>query len=176
MDWAKTTARRDDKQLSFGIWCALYQRFAGNNVEELPVHPMNYVAGFCSSLVCCILFCHGHSFSPCGFMLHVYQKFSGLSFKSLVMESCGCSFKGIIFKYILMVSILTILSNGPSMLNFVSNWERKQHFDQYSFNTINTYEFNPDSRTVYVLPAISKCLSNLVSCDWPYFQKLWNDQ
>ena len=27
MDWAKTTARRDEKKLSFGIWCALYYRF-----------------------------------------------------------------------------------------------------------------------------------------------------
>ena len=24
IDWAKTTARRDKKQLSFGIWCSLY--------------------------------------------------------------------------------------------------------------------------------------------------------
>ena len=24
MDWAKTTARRDKKHLSFGIWCDLY--------------------------------------------------------------------------------------------------------------------------------------------------------
>ena len=24
MDWAKTTARRDEKHLSFGIWCGLY--------------------------------------------------------------------------------------------------------------------------------------------------------
>ena len=26
MDWTKTTSRRGDKHLSFGIWCALYQR------------------------------------------------------------------------------------------------------------------------------------------------------
>ena len=24
IDWAKTTARRNEKQLSFGIWCDLY--------------------------------------------------------------------------------------------------------------------------------------------------------
>ena len=30
MDWAKTTARRDEKHLSFGIWCPLYQRFYGS--------------------------------------------------------------------------------------------------------------------------------------------------
>ena len=30
MDWAKTTARRDEKHLSFGIWCDLYQRFYGS--------------------------------------------------------------------------------------------------------------------------------------------------
>ena len=24
MDWAKTTARRDENKLSFGIWCGLY--------------------------------------------------------------------------------------------------------------------------------------------------------
>ena len=29
MDWAKTTARRYKKHLSFGIWCDLYQRFYG---------------------------------------------------------------------------------------------------------------------------------------------------
>ena len=27
MDWAKKTARRDKKHLSFGIWCDLYKRF-----------------------------------------------------------------------------------------------------------------------------------------------------
>ena len=27
MEWAKTTARWDEKYLSFGIWCGLYQRF-----------------------------------------------------------------------------------------------------------------------------------------------------
>ena len=27
MNWAKTTARRDEKHLSVGIWCALYKRF-----------------------------------------------------------------------------------------------------------------------------------------------------
>ena len=25
MDWTKTTARRDEKHLSFGIWCVLYK-------------------------------------------------------------------------------------------------------------------------------------------------------
>ena len=28
-DWAQTTAWRDEKQLSLGIWCTLYQRFYG---------------------------------------------------------------------------------------------------------------------------------------------------
>ena len=27
MDWAKTTARGDEKHLSFEIWCDLYKRF-----------------------------------------------------------------------------------------------------------------------------------------------------
>ena len=30
MDWAKTTTRRDEEHLSFGIWCGLYQRFYGS--------------------------------------------------------------------------------------------------------------------------------------------------
>ena len=30
IDWAKTTVRGDENNLSFGIWCALYQRFYGN--------------------------------------------------------------------------------------------------------------------------------------------------
>ena len=30
LDWAKTTARRDEKQLSLGIWCVLYERLYGN--------------------------------------------------------------------------------------------------------------------------------------------------
>ena len=30
LDWAKTTARRDEKQLSLGIACVLYKRFYGN--------------------------------------------------------------------------------------------------------------------------------------------------
>ena len=29
IDWAKTTARRDEKLLCFVIWCDLYQRFDG---------------------------------------------------------------------------------------------------------------------------------------------------
>ena len=29
MDWAKTTARGDEKHLSFEIWCDLYKRFYG---------------------------------------------------------------------------------------------------------------------------------------------------
>ena len=29
VDWAKTTARRDAKHSSFGIWCDLYERFDG---------------------------------------------------------------------------------------------------------------------------------------------------
>ena len=29
MDWAKTSARRDEKDLSFGIWRILYDRFEG---------------------------------------------------------------------------------------------------------------------------------------------------
>ena len=31
--WARTTARRDEKHLSFGIWWALYQGFDGNNLR-----------------------------------------------------------------------------------------------------------------------------------------------
>ena len=30
MDWKMTTARRDGKHLSFGIYCCLYERFDGN--------------------------------------------------------------------------------------------------------------------------------------------------
>ena len=30
MDCSKTTARRSEKHLSFGIWCVLYKRFYGN--------------------------------------------------------------------------------------------------------------------------------------------------
>ena len=30
MDWAKTTARRDEKHFSFGIWCDLYEKLDGN--------------------------------------------------------------------------------------------------------------------------------------------------
>ena len=29
MDWVKTTARRDEKYLSFEIWCDLYKGFYG---------------------------------------------------------------------------------------------------------------------------------------------------
>ena len=31
MNWTKTTARRDEEHLSFGIWCTLYQRFDDNS-------------------------------------------------------------------------------------------------------------------------------------------------
>ena len=30
MDWAKATTRRDEKHLSFWIWCVWYKRFDGN--------------------------------------------------------------------------------------------------------------------------------------------------
>ena len=30
MHWTKTTGRREEKHLSFGIWCDLYYRFDGN--------------------------------------------------------------------------------------------------------------------------------------------------
>ena len=36
MDWAKTTARDDEKHLSFEIWCDLYKRFNGSYY-----HPFN---------------------------------------------------------------------------------------------------------------------------------------
>ena len=29
MDWANTTARGDEKHLSFDIWCDLYKKFYG---------------------------------------------------------------------------------------------------------------------------------------------------
>ena len=35
MDWAKTTARGYKKDLSFGIWYDLYQRFYGNWKQAL---------------------------------------------------------------------------------------------------------------------------------------------
>ena len=55
IDWAKTTARRNEKHLSLGIWCVLYLRFDGidkynafawNNIAEVRTdnifskHPM----------------------------------------------------------------------------------------------------------------------------------------
>ena len=37
MDWPKTTARRDGKHLSFGVWYVLYQRIYGSSsVQEGP--------------------------------------------------------------------------------------------------------------------------------------------
>ena len=37
MDWTKTTARQDEKHLSFGIWCDLYKRFYGNDILKKSV-------------------------------------------------------------------------------------------------------------------------------------------
>ena len=37
MDWAKTTARRNKKHLSVGIWSTLYQRFDGTPQRNLRV-------------------------------------------------------------------------------------------------------------------------------------------
>ena len=41
MYWAKATVRREEKHLSFGIWCALYERFGSNNatLTHLPLVP-----------------------------------------------------------------------------------------------------------------------------------------
>ena len=33
MDWTKTTARWEEKRLSFEIWCVLYQRFDGIQID-----------------------------------------------------------------------------------------------------------------------------------------------
>ena len=33
MDWAKTTTKRDQNHLSFGIWCDLYHRFYGTYIH-----------------------------------------------------------------------------------------------------------------------------------------------
>ena len=45
MDWAETTARRDKKHLSIGIWCDLHWRFYGKFIllgyykeDVTPVH------------------------------------------------------------------------------------------------------------------------------------------
>ena len=35
MDWAETTARQDEKQLSSGIWCTVYYRFYGTYSSSL---------------------------------------------------------------------------------------------------------------------------------------------
>ena len=39
MNWAQATASGDDRNLSFGIWCALYNRFYGkswaNDIHEI---------------------------------------------------------------------------------------------------------------------------------------------
>ena len=35
MDWAKTTTKLDEKNLSFWIWCDLYQGFGGSFLENL---------------------------------------------------------------------------------------------------------------------------------------------
>ena len=37
MDWAKTTARRDENQFNFGIWCNSYQRFDGPSSDDMIV-------------------------------------------------------------------------------------------------------------------------------------------
>ena len=34
LDWAKTTARREEKHLILGIWCILYLRFYGNQIQH----------------------------------------------------------------------------------------------------------------------------------------------
>ena len=39
LDWAKSPGRRDVKHLSFGIWCALYYRFDGNQTQATTVLP-----------------------------------------------------------------------------------------------------------------------------------------
>ena len=35
MDWAKTTARRDEKHLALGIWCSIYYRFDGKSLQTV---------------------------------------------------------------------------------------------------------------------------------------------
>ena len=51
MDWAKTTARRDKKLLSFGIWCDLYKRFYGSDLS-MPHSKIDYLtSGFCETWV-----------------------------------------------------------------------------------------------------------------------------
>ena len=45
MDWTKTTARRDEKHLSFMIWCTLYYSFDSNNLPaayDIPLMSCNH--------------------------------------------------------------------------------------------------------------------------------------
>ena len=37
MDWAKSTARQDEKHLSFGIWCVLFERLHGISITEIHI-------------------------------------------------------------------------------------------------------------------------------------------
>ena len=60
MDWAKTTARWDEKHLSFGIWCILYLRFCGNfqthyhdYSERYPDHLSSMLVQVMATSRCC---------------------------------------------------------------------------------------------------------------------------
>ena len=65
MDWAKTTTKRDDKLLSFGIWCGLYYRFDGKcsclsvrwfiltSYINIKSQCFNVYAGACAGVVTC---------------------------------------------------------------------------------------------------------------------------
>ena len=73
MDWAKTTARGDERHLSFGIWCDLHERFYGmvkftvlwgtmKNIDKLQLQSL-FVA-FAESRTkghSTDIFVHGHS-------------------------------------------------------------------------------------------------------------------
>ena len=83
MDWAKTTARRDEKHLIFGIWCDLYWRFCGmilsrcNHLSRpwslswFTVYPKKYAHGFV--VLCFVVVMQSFIINSHEVFIHIHQ-------------------------------------------------------------------------------------------------------
>ena len=77
MDWTKTTARRDEKHLSLGIWCDLHKRFDGMYYGRDGGHPIyksNRVFDYLIALIILTEFRDGVNNISCNLWWMLYKR------------------------------------------------------------------------------------------------------
>ena len=132
MDWAKTTARREEKHLCLGIGCALYERFYGTSAWRM-TFPNNHQFDLnrqenmmkCSTfpatpqnsygvLAFLKIFISGYNVMKMEQVMLIYvPQCITDAFTWLRPEQNGCHFADNIFKCIFFNKKITICSEGP---------------------------------------------------------------